>query len=587
MIEIDLRTIYFSYALTSIVSLIVVVLLWKQSRGRFEGSLFWVIDFALLVICLLLISFRGEIPDFFSMVVSNTLAITGAFMGLIGLEHFTGKRIGKRIYNIILIALFFIIHIWFSLVATNLAARNLLFSVAFLILSAQCAWLLLVIVPANLRRLTYFVGIVFVLFCMVNIFRIAEFFFINHTSNDYFNNHPFEIFVIISYQILFIFLTFSLILMFNGRLLMLITNEEEKFSTAFHSAPYAILLTRLADGRIFEVNDGFQTITGYKVNEVIGKTTLELNLWNNSYDREKIIAHLSSSGKVKEIELQFRKKSGEVITGVFYSDLVTINNEMCILSVVIDVTDRKNLEDKLKEMIATKDKFFSIIAHDLKNPFSAILGFSELLKDDIKNLELNEIEQYSGIINTSAKQSLVLLENLLEWALTQKDGINFEPKMLVLNKLLNETIAVINENAHQKNIEIVNKIPLNIIVSADENMIKTLFRNILGNAVKYSKPEGKVEITAIEKDNEIQISVTDTGVGIKEEDIAKLFNIGSAFSTRGTLNEKGTGLGLILCKEFVEKHAGRIWVESELGKGSTFSFCLPVNTKIMDHNNLY
>jgi PAS domain S-box-containing protein len=348
MIPIDLRTIFLNYILTNIVSLIVMFILWRQSRKRFEGTIYLLIDFVFQFLCVLLIFLRGHISDFISIDLSNTFAVSGAVLGLIGLEYFTGKK-SVQIHNYLLIAAYFAIHVYFTFVEPDLAIRNLNSALAYLIISLQCAWLLLKRVPLNLHRFTLYVGVVFVLFSVVNLIRIAEFFISRTTATDYFKAGNFETFVIISYQLLFILLTFSLALMINQRLLRDIAFHEEKFLKAFHSVPYAIIITRLSDGRLLEVNDGFEKITNHLSVEVIGKTTLELNLWTHIEDREKFVSEVVKKEKVNEVEFDFRKKTGELFTGLLSSELITLNNEKCILSVINDITNRKKAEEALRE----------------------------------------------------------------------------------------------------------------------------------------------------------------------------------------------------------------------------------------------
>ena len=230
---------------------------------------------------------------------------------------------------------------------------------------------------------------------------------------------------------------------------------------------------------------------------------------------------------------------------------------------------------ELNELNASKDKFFSIIAHDLKNPFNTIIGFSEMLNEEIKSGDSTRIEKYSGMINTSAVQTLRLLENLLEWAKSQTGKILFNPIPINLSGLFNEEFSMLNDMATGKNIELKSSFPDDLTVLADKNMLKTILRNLISNAIKFTHKNGKVEVKAIIDNKQVEISVSDSGIGMTKETMAKLFRIDANLSTRGTENEKGTGLGLFLCKEFVEKHGGKIWVESESGKGSIFKFVLP------------
>jgi len=231
---------------------------------------------------------------------------------------------------------------------------------------------------------------------------------------------------------------------------------------------------------------------------------------------------------------------------------------------------------ELNELNASKDKFFSIIAHDLKNPFNNIIGFSEILKEEINSGDLVKGNEYTEMINSSATQTYRLLENLLEWANSQTGKIVFNPSPVNLSEILKEEFEVLNNMAIRKKIVLKSFVPENLMIMADSNMVKTVLRNLISNAIKFTYKNGSVEVNAITDSKNAEISVSDNGTGMTKETTAKLFRIDANLSTQGTENEKGTGLGLILCKEFVEKNGGKIWVESESGKGSTFKFILPL-----------
>jgi two-component system sensor histidine kinase/response regulator len=232
---------------------------------------------------------------------------------------------------------------------------------------------------------------------------------------------------------------------------------------------------------------------------------------------------------------------------------------------------------ELNELNASKDKFFSIIAHDLKNPFNTIIGFSDMMKESIRLNDPATFYEYTEMINTSAIQTLRLLENLLEWANSQRGNLSFTPVPVNLSEIVKDEFIMVDEMATGKNIELKSFIPETLTFVADKNMIRTILRNLITNAVKFTHKNGQVQVNAINYNDNIEISVSDNGIGMSKETIAKLFRIDANLSTRGTENEKGTGLGLFLCKEFAEKHNGNIWVESEEGKGSTFKFLLPLD----------
>lgn len=232
---------------------------------------------------------------------------------------------------------------------------------------------------------------------------------------------------------------------------------------------------------------------------------------------------------------------------------------------------------RLKELIATKDKFFSIIAHDLKGPFNSIIGLSEILNQQIKNRNFTEVGKYVEIIQNSSQQAFELLVNLLEWSKSQTGIMVFSPVEINIIQAIEESINLLRDEATQKNITITMNAPQKLITRVDQAMLNTILRNLLSNAVKFTHPGGKITVRAQLKHHLLKLSVTDNGIGISKEARENLFRIDMTCTTRGTENEKGSGLGLILCKEFVEKHGGQIWVESEVGRGSIFSFTIPQN----------
>ena len=242
-----------------------------------------------------------------------------------------------------------------------------------------------------------------------------------------------------------------------------------------------------------------------------------------------------------------------------------------------------NQAEELKELNATKDKFFTIIAHDLKGPFNSILGFSNILEKNYKILDDEEREKYIKYISISSTKIYKLLTNLLTWSREQTGKIKFSPEKLSLRETIDEGILLQFESAKNKSIKLKANIETDLLVHVDKNMLSTIIRNLVSNAIKFTPKNGEISVNAKEivKENNqkfIQVTVKDTGVGISKEMQAKIFDISKNTTTKGTENELGTGLGLILSKEFVEKHGGKIWIESEKEKGSEFIFTLPVNS---------
>jgi signal transduction histidine kinase len=273
---------------------------------------------------------------------------------------------------------------------------------------------------------------------------------------------------------------------------------------------------------------------------------------------------------------QLTKNVAKIIAGRLrtsdYRSVSEVSRSMDLLKLNKKISEQKN---ELSELNATKDKFFSIIAHDLKSPFNSLLGFSNLLIEEFDNLPKDNLRKFASNIHQSADSLFKLLNNLLQWSQAQTGRIEYLPQKTDLYALINSIITLLTPNADEKQIRLVSNIAENEIAFLDENMVKTVFRNLVNNAIKFSSPGGEIRIENELLDNFIELSVIDYGVGIKKEDSEKLFMLDIKHSTTGTSGEKGTGLGLILCKEFVERHGGEIWVESEFGKGSKFKFTLP------------
>ncbi len=230
--------------------------------------------------------------------------------------------------------------------------------------------------------------------------------------------------------------------------------------------------------------------------------------------------------------------------------------------------------EKLAELNATKDRFFSIISHDLVNPFSSLRGNAELVLDYFDDRSAEDFKRMVTSISEVLLHVVDLSLNLLSWAKIQQKGISYNPKKIDLHQIATELVQFFKQNAADKNIEITNEVNKNMIVETDKEVVFTILRNLTSNAIKFTPRNGKINISATEKNKHLEVSVADNGVGIAKEDTNKLFRIDKQLKTKGTEKEAGTGLGLILCKEFVNKLKGNIWVESEKGKGSKFTFTI-------------
>ena len=239
------------------------------------------------------------------------------------------------------------------------------------------------------------------------------------------------------------------------------------------------------------------------------------------------------------------------------------------------IIEKDKLE--LEALNQTQNKLFSIIAHDLRSPFNNILCLSELLSEKVAATENSESEEFVDLINITAKNTLSLLDNLLNWAKSQTGELGFNPEKINLSKVISHIIELKTSQAKAKNISLYFSTTDEIELSTDETILGTVLRNLISNTIKFTNPGGQIEVAAITNQGHVEISISDNGVGMDENTVQKIFDLTTNVTLPGTANEKGSGLGLVLCREFVKKLDGQLWVESEKGKGSTFKFTLPYN----------
>ena len=338
------------------------------------------------------------------------------------------------------------------------------------------------------------------------------------------------------------------------------------------------------EGNQHFVSDSCEKILGYRPDELTNIKVIDQML--HPEDQQRALSELQNIMKRSGYGgIQYRhrhKNGGWVYLEAFGSNQIDNPYIQAVVLNVRDVTDRKIAEEKLlqnetrlRELNATKDKFFSIIAHDLKTPFHSIVGFCDLLKYQIEKNDYDELGRYATVIQNSSHMAMDLLLNLLEWARSQTGRIKFEAARIDIVSLICKVLDPFFNLAAQKSITIDLDLPNSLTVFADKDMVGTVLRNLISNGIKFTSPGGEIVVSASIKNGMVEVSVADSGVGLSHESMNKLFKIEESYSTPGTLNEKGTGLGLIVCNEFVKTHNGQLWVESQLGKGSTFKFTIP------------
>ena len=369
--------------------------------------------------------------------------------------------------------------------------------------------------------------------------------------------------------------------------LMKVSNNQKK--TILDVAGEGIIGLDL-DGNHTFINPMAYEILGFNDDELLGKHSH--TLFHHSYpdgtfypDHKCPIYITLKDGKKHNGEEYFWKKDGSGIPVVFSSLPIIENNNITGAIVTFrDISDIKHIQEvikksneELKKVVAEKDKFLSIIAHDLRSPFNIFLGYTQMLAEELPDLTMDSIQKITGNMRKVALTTFDLLENLLLWAKSQQTLIPFKPLKISLLNEVEEIMDKLMEHARSKDILVNISISNDLMVSADRNMLQTILRNLVSNALKFTPVGGQIIISAIiDNNSKVLMSVKDSGIGMSKEMLNSLFQLDSQINRKGTNGEPSSGLGLLICKDFIEKHGGKIVIESEEGKGSNFTFNLPV-----------
>jgi len=364
----------------------------------------------------------------------------------------------------------------------------------------------------------------------------------------------------------------------------LVENVTRFRLVADHSSDWEMF--RDPQNKIIYCSPSIERILGYTPEEYLNLSFADVVHPDDYEFAVSTHSRLTQKGEsVNPIIFRLIKKSGEFIWVEVYGQTVYTPDGIHIGSRTsthdIDTIKKIEMElrakkDELQEAVGVKNKFISILAHDLKNPFNSLIGFSYLLKDEVENYSNENLKEFVNNIHDVTTNTYFFLEELLEWARTQQDLVAFNPENIHVIQIVNDCISYLLSASKTKNIEIDCKISQDLYVFADKNMLKTILRNLISNAIKFTSKCGQIRITANIKEPYIEIIVSDTGIGMDTNTLESLFKIDKTKSIKGTEGERGTGFGLLLCKEFVEKHGGTICVKSELGIGSDFIITLPI-----------
>jgi PAS domain S-box-containing protein len=354
----------------------------------------------------------------------------------------------------------------------------------------------------------------------------------------------------------------------------------EAFQKAFKGHEAVMYVVDMASFFIVDANEAALKFYGYDRVTMLTKRIPDLNMSPEQEIRTEI-KNAVAEGRSYYV-FKHRLSSGELRDVEIYANPISIRGKNYSFSIVHDITNRKQAElivnqqiEELKKLDADKDRFITILSHDLRSPFNSILGFLDLLTKNIHEYDIEKIEELINLINNSAQRTFSLLEDILLWVMANSGKIPYEPQKLNFAVICNEVIENLKLPAIAKDIKINCFSTDEFFLFADINMLQTILRNLITNSMKFTNKGGRINIYGKQENSFITITISDNGIGIEPDTLNKLFNVLHKITTEGTANEIGTGLGLLLCKEFVEKHGGKIWVESEEGKGSEFKFTLP------------
>jgi len=578
----DILTLTFVLAIVFFLQSIALFFLSKTVKN-FKGIDYWVFGsffISLGFLSMYLRQFKSlEIATIFGTNIFQIMGIVFLHIGSLRFIEKKEKPLQLIIYAVVYILLIF----YFTIVDDNVNARIISSSVAYSVIVFIIAYTSVSEKFKSIQKTLRFISIIFYLVGFFFIFRAISALFI--PIHNFYLPSVMQWLTFLVSLVMGLSWTFGLIVMVNQRLNAEMNEAKNHFESIFNTIPDSIIISQIEDGKIINSNKGFCTLTGFSLEEVKGLSTLEINLWNNPADRAKIIKEIQEKGVCKNLEFSFRTKKGDEIIGLHSAQTISINGSPYLISITRDITDRKRIEQEicqknkqLEETNAEKDKFFSIIAHDLRGPFNSFLGLTEVLAEDIREMDIATVQKMAENMNVSARNIFTLLDNLLEWSRINRGHILFAPQKLNAYEEIKKVVDTSVVLAANKSIDLITNVNENTFVFADAYMLQSVLRNLITNAIKFTNKDGSVVISAsIDENGDSVFSVSDNGIGVEKELMDRLFHIDTKVGRLGTEGESSSGIGLFLCKEFIDKHNGKIWVESEEGVGSVFYFSLPGN----------
>ncbi len=579
--EIDIRTITLILGTTHLLQVLVFYYQYLLNKS-IKGPGWWLAWSAAETLAFVFILLRG-VPSLlpYMIVLQNTAMLSGTLFLYIGILKFFDKKINLK-FILSFFLLFLFIHLYFIFVNNDISIRSLNIAAFLSIIAFITAFSLNKYKYESIALTANFNTAIFILYGSIFSYR-AIMIGTGTQVTDVFAASLFNYLPYFAALIVSLLWTFGFIMMVNQRLNSGISEAKTHFELIFNTSPDAMVISRISDGHFVDCNENFLRLTGYTREEISADSPIRINIWQNPDDRITMIRMVKSKGICENFESNFVRKNGTVVTGLMSAQKLVLKGVPHLITLTRDITERKQIEEEIKlkneelhQLNAEKDKFFSIIAHDLRSPFSGFLGLTEFLVENLPQMTLAKVRQIATQMSESATNIFRLIENLLEWARMEQGTIPINPVLVHLLPMLEESLAIVAAPAKEKSIRIEYDIADNLEIFADKNILQTVTRNLVSNAVKFTPHNGKITLsTKHNPGKSVEISVSDSGIGMNAELVEKLFKIDIQTKRPGTDKESGTGLGLILCKMLIEKHGGKIWVESEEGKGSVFRFTIP------------